>query len=120
MPHVVLDWVDDVSKLGETFTPLIEETSEWRIVIKHWYTEKKHHKALIPVTVVEEGHVQNFYAIIARNEHKNCVTLRLDANTDPVKTRGVKRSLAFLAEHILESMPDIRLKNHNLEGFFKR
>lgn len=119
LPHIVFNWNGNLGELSKSFRPLSEETNNWRIVLDWWYLELQNHKAIIPVTVVEEGHVQNFYTIISKNDREKTLTLRLDPCTDPVKTRGVKRSIAFLAEHLFSWDSSIQLNKHNLEKFLR-
>lgn len=117
LPHIVLDWNGDLGELTKSFRPFSEDTTGWRIVIEEWYLEVERRRAIIPVTVVEEGHVQNFYTVLSKSEKMKTLTVRLDHNTDPVKTRGVKRSLALLAEHLVSWDRSIQLNKHNLENF---
>lgn len=119
LPHIVLDWNGDLDSLSKSFRPFTEDTDRWRIVIEEWYLELQNRRAIIPVTVVEEGHVQNFYTVISKNDKLNTLTVRLDHNTDPVKTRGVKRSLALLGEKLCSWDNSIQLNKHNLEDFLQ-
>jgi hypothetical protein len=117
LPHIVLDWNGDLGELSNSFRPFLEDNNNWRIVIEELYLELQKRRAIIPVTVVEEGHVQNFYTVLSKSDKLNTLTVRLDHNTDPVKTRGVKRSLALLAEQIVGWDSSIRLNKHNLENY---
>jgi len=119
LPHIVLDWDGHLGELSKSFRPLSEETNGWRIVIDRWYLELQNHRAMIPVMVVEEGCMQNFYTILSKNDKEKTLTLRLDPYTDPVKTRGVKRSLALLAENLFGWDSSIQLNKHNLEDFLR-
>ncbi len=114
MPHVVIKGGFSISDYGRIFLPLYEN-EEWLIKIDEYFIERGGSKALLPVVVVEEGHSQKFYVKISANEENHSFTIRLDPSTDPVKTIGVKRSLALVTESILEKYKEATVVRHNLQ-----
>ncbi len=118
MPHAILKEKEGYS-LEESlkkFQAFEEITESWRIKVREFYLEKKGLYALLAVVVVEEGHSQTFYIKLSKSNRK--ISVRLDSETDPVKTRGVKRSIALVAEYLLQNESRIDLERHNLEGYF--
>ena len=120
MPHVVLTGDVSIEKLEGAFHPLREEKDEWLIKIEELYVERGRRCALLPVVVVEEGHPQSFYIRLSQNEGKQRLTVRLDPSTDPIKTRGVKRSVALVAETFLALSASAKVVRHNLEGYLRK
>lgn len=118
MPHVVFAGKLHLQEWSKLFNPLRDESGEWVIKIKEIYVEQKGKQALLPVTVVEEGHPQSFYLRISCHNIEE-ITVRIDFETDPIKTRGVKRSVALLAEAILQTNINLNVIRHNLEGFLR-
>lgn len=118
MPHAVIGGKIDISMWSETFTELIEETDGWKIKFDKIFVERRGYEALLSVVVVEEGHSQNFYIRMSQhNQNNKRTTVRLDPLTDPIKTRGVKRSLALLAETLTRNHSKTQVERHNLQGF---
>jgi len=119
LPHVVLEWEGNISEIAAVFHPIQEENSGWRIKIEECYFELRGYRAIVPVTVVEEGHVQSFYIRLSRKDSEPRMSVRLDPATDPVKTRGVKRSIGLLVDHLCRWFPSISVTKHNVEGYIQ-
>lgn len=117
MPHVVLTGDAAGVDLNRILFPLLEESKDWRIKIDEIYVERKGKKALLSTVVVEESHPQSFYILVAKDDSGNQVTIRLDPSTDPIKTRGVKRSVAVVAESLLDDDGCISVIRHNIKGY---
>lgn len=118
MPHVILkgdftitDWADD-------FQPMEQKETHWLIKFNELYIERKGKRALVPVVTVEEGHPQTYYVRLSLNEGRR-LSIRLDPSTDPIKTRGVKRSIALIAETLKHRFPHLEVESHNLEDYFE-
>lgn len=119
MPHVILRGVESLERLYQDFTPLRERTEGWLVKIEELYLERGGSRAILPAIVVEEGHSQTFYLRISVIAKVGRVTVRLDPATDPIKTRGVKRSVALLAEAVMNSVPGAAVESHNLTEYLK-
>ena len=108
--------------LGEfkrVFQPLYEEKPGWSIKIEELYLEREGQRSILPAVVVEEGHPQSFYIRLSVNNQSHRLTTRLDPATDPIKTRGVKRSVALVAESLLGCFGAAKVWRHNLQGYLK-
>ncbi len=117
MPHIILNGNVSIVEIGRKFPVIKEEKTEWLIKIDEVYVERSGGRALMPTVVVEEGHSQTYYIRISVNESSGFLTVRLDSSTDPIKTRGVKRSIAVVAETIVQLTDGIGIHRHNLEGY---
>jgi hypothetical protein len=117
LPHVVLTGDAKEFDLNQNLGSLLEEREIWRIKIDEVYVERKGGKALLSAVVVEESHPQSFYILVAKNETGNQLTVRLDPSTDPIKTRGVKRSIALAAERLLQCGGIFSVERHNIQGY---
>lgn len=107
----------DLADLFNQFSKLEEETQAWIIKIDEMYVEQRGLKAIFSCVVIEEGHPQSFYIRLSRHRPENRQTVRLDPATDPIKTKGVKRSIALMAEFILRCHKSLIVEKHNLDGF---
>lgn len=117
LPHAILTCNLALEALRDTFRPITEQTGGWLIKIPEFYLEHRGGRALLTTVVVEEGHKQTFYILAAKSEGGK-LSLRLDPSTDPVKTRGVKRSIALLAETFRSRHPEVSVHRHNLNDLF--
>jgi len=118
LPHVVIGGHLDIRRWTESFSQLIEDTDVWKIKFDKVYVERRGFEALLSSVVIEEGHSQSFYVRLSQHQNNNeRTTVRLDPLTDPIKTRGVKRSLALLAETLLRNHAGTGVERHNLQGF---
>lgn len=117
MPHVVLKGSLSIRQWADAFVPLQEETTEWRIKIQDVFVEQGGGCAILPAIVVEEGHTQTFYILVSGTPGQQRFTVRLDPLTDPIKTRGVKRSVGLIAETLTSRVPLVTDKN-NIPGFW--
>ncbi|MBI1390739.1 MAG: hypothetical protein GC154_20095 [bacterium] len=119
MPHAVINGAFDLGGFSRNFQPIHEESDAWIIKADEIYVERLGARAILPVVVIEEGHPQSFYIRLAAAESGDRTTIRLDPSTDPIKTAGVKRSVARVAEEILRTQPGLRLDRHNLTGLIQ-
>jgi hypothetical protein len=107
-----------LSSLSSCFKPVVEETSDWLIKFAELYLETKGNQAIVPVVTVEEGYPQSYYVKISSRGEGARLSVRLDPSTDPIKTRGVKRSIALIAETVKAACPGIVVESHNLQDLF--
>ncbi|MBZ0258692.1 hypothetical protein K8I31_21685 [bacterium] len=120
MPHVVLSGRFLLSEWRQDFTALHEQTQNWIIKVDELFVEHGGERAILPATVIEEGHPQNFYIRVSSADTQQRHTIKLDPLTDPIKTKGVKRSIAVIAETLINRRPSLVIETHNLSGFFLR
>lgn len=120
MPHAVLSGRFLLSEWGRTFSAIHEQTDAWIIKVDEIYVEHRGERAILPAIVIEEGHPQTFYIRLSSADSNHRLTIRLDPATDPIKTQGVKRSIAAVAESLLGHDPTLAIETHNLTGFILR
>lgn len=120
MPHVVLSGRFLLSEWRQDFSALREQTQDWIIKVDELYVEHGGVRAILPAAVIEEGHPQNFYIRVASADLQQRHTIRLDPLTDPIKTKGVKRSIAVIAEALMDRIPNFVIETHNLADFILR
>jgi hypothetical protein len=110
--NILPDW-------SKSFRPVVEEKREWLIKFSELFVEIKGLRAIVPVVTVEEGHPQSYYVRITAHNAENRISVRLDPSTDPIKTRGVKRSIALLAETLQLDFPSLKIEHHNLQNYLE-
>ena len=108
-----------LDEFNRVFKPLYEKKQGWSIKIEELYLERKGQRSILPAVVVEEGHPQSFYIRLSVDNQSHRLTTRLDPATDPIKTRGVKRSVALVAESLLDCFRAAEVWRHNLRGYFE-
>ena len=117
LPHVVLTGDATRIDLSQTLVPVSEEKETWFIKVDDIYVERRGARALMRTVVVEEGHPQTFYILVAKDDTENRLIIRLDPSTDPIKTRGVKRSIAVVAEELMRCRAGFSVERHNITGY---
>ena len=117
MPHVVISGDAPGIDLSQDLVPLCYKDDAFRINTVNIYIERQGNQALISTVVIEEGHPQSFYILVTKSNTENYLTVRLDPSTDPIKTRGVKRSIAVVAEDLIGRNPNLTIKRHNIQDY---
>ncbi len=117
LPHVVISGDAPGIDLSQDLVPLSYEDDAFRIKTSEIYIERQENRALISTVVIEEGHPQSFYILVTKSDTENHLTIRLDPSTDPIKTRGVKRSIAVVAEDLIGRKPNLAIKRHNIQDY---
>lgn len=102
------------------FVPSLEAKKDWIIKYQELFIEKQAERAIVPAIAVEEGHPQSYYIRLTLDTKGNRLSVHLDPATDPIKTRGVKRSIAFMAESILSQFPHLQIDQSNLSEYLNR
>ncbi|MDP8242726.1 MAG: hypothetical protein P9L94_01505 [Candidatus Hinthialibacter antarcticus] len=120
MPHAVLSGRFLLSEWGRAFSVIHEQTNAWIIKVDEIYVGHRGERAIMPATVIEEGHPQKFYIRLSSADSHQRLTIRLDPATDPIKTQGVKRAIATVAEALLDFDPTLAIETHNLSRVFLR
>ena len=116
MPHVIFDKKIDLEAFSNKFQPIIKKGDEI-IRLQDVFVNKKKDVAFIQTIVIDDLH-QEFMMEIDTFEGKT--TLRLNPNTDPEKTNGVKLALGLASLLILGISPDTRIVRTNIEQFIPR
>ncbi len=120
VPHVVLSGRFYIREWSQAFSAIHEQIDAWIIKVDEIYVEHGGDRAILPAIVIEEGHPQTFYMRLSSTDSNQRLLIRLDPATDPIKTKGVKRAIALVAERLREQDTSLSIETHNLKGFFKQ
>mgnify|MGYP006272434895 CR=1 FL=1 len=119
MPHVIFRGGFDLQAWATEFE--FFEVDEPRLLIKveEIYVNQRGSRAILPMVVVEEGHSQNYFVRLSYNPNNERLSVKIDPATDPVKTRGVKRSIAVLSQALLnfagrQGANPLKVEHHTL------
>ena len=113
MPHVVFDKKIDLSDYSKKFFPIFQK-KPLLIRISTIFIDKENLTALLPTVVISDIH-QQYLIEISTTQSKT--TIRLCPLTDPVKTYGVKLSIALLANNIMKTYSDFQIQKSNLSKY---
>lgn len=116
MPHVVFDNEINLERLSKEFCSIFAKE---KIIIKieDIFLNREKNIALIPTLVIDEKH-QQFMMVLNTREKKS--TLRLDPNTDPEKTDGVKQAMGMVTLLILSIFTDLQITKTNIREFIPK
>lgn len=116
MPHIVIAGPIKFENIYREFEKEIHKIDDKTIIkFADCFLNKDKNMILMNTVVIENQRPVSFYIIIMAKE--NQITVRLDPNTDPEKTFGVKKSLALIARKILEKGNDLKITKTNLQDF---
>jgi len=113
LPHIVFDKRIDLFALAKNFTEIFQKT-HILIKIHSVFVEYNGLAALFSTVVIDNMH-QDFLIEISTTKSKT--TIRLYPQTDPVKTDGVKLSIALLSKYVLSIFPDLKVTKTNLTEY---
>ena len=113
MPHVVFDNEIDLERFSKEFFSILAKENTI-IKIEDIFLNREKNTALIPTLVIDEKH-QQFMMVLNTREKKS--TLRLDPNTDPEKTDGVKQAMGMVTSLILSIFTDLQITKTNIGEF---
>ncbi|MFH1743796.1 MAG: hypothetical protein ABIH23_32730 [bacterium] len=116
MPHIQICGEISLERVWQTFERF-KALDPCPISVDAPYMRRNGNELLFRATVVEDGRGQKFY-VVAASKPEGCM-LRIDPLADPVKTDGVKRVLALLAERIRAIFPESTYGVTNLGEFLK-
>jgi hypothetical protein len=117
VPHIVISGNLDFENIYREFEKNIHILDSKTIIIKYsdCLLNKDKNIILVNTVVIENQKSMAFYIMIMRKE--NQITIRLDPFTDSEKTFGVKKSLALIAEKILERGYNLKITKTNLQDY---
>ncbi len=98
MPHIVLEGPIGIDECQESFEPFLHREEDLVVKGERIFCDRDRQAALIETLVVDRGHTQRFFILLAPKN--GGITVRLEPLTDPEKTRGVRRALAVVAHRI--------------------
>lgn len=98
MPHILLEGCASIRQLQSAHQPFAVREGERLVKVGRFYADERGEAALVESLVVERGHTQKFFILVAARP--GGLAVRLEPMTDPEKSPGVKRALAILAERL--------------------
>ncbi len=117
MPHVVLNGKTSVEEIFEKLNPLFIRHEDTILKTKEVYLEKNKKDILVDALAIEKSKKTAFLALISGRD--DGVVVRLYPQFEVEKTDGVKKILAELAKQLLQTFPDLRVGETNLQDFLK-
>jgi hypothetical protein len=116
MPHVVIEEALDLGTACQGIKLSVVRNGSEILKVMDVYLNRSSHTALIDCVVVEEGRSQTFFVQLSQKDQQ--ITVRLLPATDPDKTIGVKRVMALIAKHVLETVVGSHVGKTNLQEFW--
>ena len=113
MPHLVIDGRVDLDAFVRNFSPVLIRHGKDVLRADRVYVEREHREVLIEALVVEAGRKQPFYVKISRHDD-GTATLRIDPQTHPERSDGVRELVTCLAEAWLTTVPGAAVRATNL------
>ena len=117
MPHVVLNGKTSVEEIFDKLNPIFIKNADGVLRTKEAYLEKNKKDILIDSLAIEKSKKTVFLALISGRE--DGVVVRLYPQFEVEKTDGVKKILAELAKQLLQTFPDLRVGETNLQDYLK-
>jgi hypothetical protein len=117
LPHVVLNGKTSVEEIFDKLNPLFIKNPEGILKTKEAYLEKNKKDIIVDALAIENGKKTVFLALISGRE--DGVVVRLYPMFDVEKTDGVKRILAELAKQLLQTFPELKVGETNLQDYLK-
>jgi len=117
LPHVVLNGKTSIEEIFDKLSPVFVRNGECILKTKETYLEKNKKDMLIDSLAIEKGKKTVFLALISSRE--DGVVVRLYPQFEVEKTDGVKQILAELAKQLLQTFPEMRVGETNLQDYLK-
>jgi hypothetical protein len=117
MPHIVLEGPVNCERFFESFRPTQERREGEILKTQDIYISQDRNLVLLEAIAVEDGPPQRFFIQVSVKDNRS--TVRIYPGTDPVKTAGVKKLLAIVANQLRAQHPDITYGATNLKEFLR-
>jgi hypothetical protein len=121
MPHIVLSGSILLSNAFEHIEKIHFKDQKSNIIVRiENYFINQPGNTILAKTVVVDEKPQSFYIMVMNREDKT--TIRLDPQTDPEKTDGVKIALALMAKRIqeIEKAHNLYVSKTNIQEFIDK
>jgi hypothetical protein len=118
MPHIVLSGSILLSNAFEHMEKILFKDQKSNIIVRiENYFINQPGNTILAKTVAVDEKPQSFYIMVKNREDKT--TIRLDPQTDPEKTDGVKIALALMAKRIqeIEKAHNLYVSKTNIQEF---
>ena len=117
MPHIIIEGPASVESFYRDFTPVNIREQNTILKIEEAYLSTDRMNVLLDCVVVEDRNLITFYLHVAQKEGK--ITVHIDSMTDPEKTDGVKRLIAFVGHKLKAQNPACRYGQTNLAEYLR-
>ena len=121
MPHIVLSGSILLSNAFERMEKILFKDQKSNIIVRiENYFINQPGNTILAKTVAVDEKPQSFYIMVMNREDKT--TIRLDPQTDPEKTDGVKIALALMAKRIqeIEKAHNLYVSKTNIQEFIDK
>jgi hypothetical protein len=121
MPHIVLSGSILLSNAFEHMEKILFKDQKSNIIVRiENYFINQPGNTILAKTVAVDEKPQSFYIMVMNREDKT--TIRLDPQTDPEKTDGVKIALALMAKRIqeIEKAHNFYVSKTNIQEFIDK
>ena len=121
MPHIVLSGSILLSNAFEDMEKILFKDQKSNIIVRiENYFINQPGNTILAKTVAVDEKPQSFYIMVMNREDKT--TIRLDPQTDPEKTDGVKIALALMAKRIqeIEKAHNLYVSKTNIQEFIDK
>jgi hypothetical protein len=121
MPHIVLSGSILLSNAFEHMEKILFKDQKSNIIVRiENYFINQPGNTILAKTVAVDEKPQSFYIMVMNREDKT--TIRLDPQTDPEKTDGVKIALALMAKRIqeIEKAHNLYVSKTNIQEFIDK
>ena len=117
MPHIILDGTVDIERYYASYQPIQERSAGEILKTQDIYISQDRKVLLVEAIAIEDGPPQRFFIQVSVKEKGT--TIRIYQGTDPIKTAGVKKLLAIVAQKMREQHPDVAYGATNLREFLR-
>jgi hypothetical protein len=121
VPHIVLSGSILLSNAFEHMEKIVFKDQKSNIIVRiENYFINQPGNILLAKAVAVDQKPQSFYIMVMNREDKT--TIRLDPQTDPEKTDGVKIALALIAKRIqeIEKARNLYVSKTNIQEFIDK
>ena len=107
----------DLERFYTCFQPIQERSTGEILKTQDIYISQDRKVLLIEAIAIEDGPPQRFF--IQASVKDKGTTIRIYQGTDPIKTAGVKKLLAIVAQQMRDQHPDVAYGSTNLREFLR-
>ncbi len=113
MPHVLLEGAIDAADLQQALEPTAVQTGAGVRKTRGVFLGRDGQTLLVESTVVEGGVNRSFLTRIERKQEGH-VSVRIEPTTPVERTAGVARTVAWIADRVLDATPGARRIQTNI------
>jgi hypothetical protein len=117
LPHVVLLGPVDMEEVFRRLKPVFVKTDRGILKATDAYVDRGKRCILVDSLAIEGGEKDRFLMLISQKE--DGLVVRLFDVPEVERTEGVKRVLAETAKQLMETFPDLKIGETNLERYLE-